>query len=176
MDRHAESDERVMPSHINMADDIEIRKAKNSDIQAIYEVLSEAFEPYKQDYTEEAYYATVISLDEIEKRLKKERTEVLVAEYSNKIIGTATITLHKNNDLYIRSMAVRPHIQKKGIGSLILDEIDLRARQKNCTRVSLECYEPLTKAITLYEKCGFRRTGKKRSYHGITIFEMKKEL
>lgn len=175
MDRHAESEEKLIPSHMHMADDIEIRNAKNFDIQAIYEVLSEAFQPYRQDYTEEAYNATVISPDEIEERMNEKQTEMLVIIYHNKIVGTATITMKQNNELYIRSMAVRPHIQRKGIGSLILDEIDRRAQQKNCTIISLECYEPLTKAIKLYEKHGFRKTGKTRSYHGITIFEMKKE-
>lgn len=176
MDRHAEREKRVMPSHLRTEYDTEIREAKNIDIQSIYEVLSDAFQSYRQDYTEEAYNATVISPDEIEKRMNEKRTEMLVIVYHNKIVGTATITMTRNSKLYIRSMAVRPHIQRSGIGSLLLEEIDMRARQKKCTIISLECYEPLTKAIKLYERHGFSRTGKTRSYHGITIFEMEREL
>lgn len=176
MDRHAEGEERVMPSHIDTADDIEIRNTKNSDIQAIYKVLSKAFEPYKQDYTQEAYNATVISACEIEKRMNEQKTEVLVAVYHNKIVGTATITTKENGELYIRSMAVKPNTQRKGMGMLMLEEIDRRAKQKHCKIISLECFEPLTKATKLYEKSGFKRTGRQRSYYGIKIFGMKKDV
>jgi ribosomal protein S18 acetylase RimI-like enzyme len=165
-----------MPSQVNTTGDIEIRKAKHSDIYVIHKVLAEAFQPYRHDYTEEAFNATVVPPDEIEKRLQEPRTVVLVVEYRHIIIGTATILMHKRGELYIQSMAVRPTTQKRGIGHRLLEEIDRHARHKKCTTVSLECYEPLTKAIALYEKHGYKRTGKTRSYHGITIFEMKKEI
>ncbi len=73
-------------------------------------------------------------------------------------------------------MAVKPKYQGKGIGMKILKEIDKIARKKEYKTMSLECFYPLKKAISLYKKCGFKRTGKTRDYYGIKIFEMLKEV
>lgn len=155
--------------------EVKIRGAVREEIQEIHRVLSESFKPYQKDYTEGAYSATVVSPDEIEKRINDPEIEVLVAVYDDKIIGTATINLQGQEELYIASMGVRPATQGKGAGQRILEEIQRRARQKKCKTISLECHEPLKSAIKLYERFGFRRTGRKRAYHGIEIFEMKKE-
>jgi len=154
--------------------DIRVRKARIGDAQGIYEVLSQSFEPYSRYYTEKAYKATVISVHEIENRINGQKTEVLVAIHDSKIVGTASIKIEEKAKLHIRSMAVIPSYQGRGIGRRILKRINELAKQKNCKTVSLECFEPLTKAVTFYEACGFRRTGRKRNYHGITIFEMTK--
>jgi ribosomal protein S18 acetylase RimI-like enzyme len=155
---------------------VKIRKAQGNEIQEIHKVLLESFKPYKKYYTEEAYKATVISPGEIEKRLRNKNTEVLVAIYNNKIVGTASIKIKGKRELYISSMAVIPSLQGKGIGWRILEEINRLAKQKYCRIISLESSEPLKKAVNVYEKFKFRRTGKKRRYHGIIIFEMTKEI
>jgi ribosomal protein S18 acetylase RimI-like enzyme len=155
---------------------IQIRKANISDIQEIHETLSESFEPYKQHYTEEAHKATVISPTEIEKRLTDQKSVVLLAVYNNKIVGTASIKIEQNGNFYLRSMGVKPNYQGLGIGICILEEINRIAKKEDCKVISLECYEPLKKATRLYEKFGFRRTGRKRDYHGLIVFEMIKEI
>ncbi len=154
---------------------VNIRSANSTDCGQIHQVLSASFEPYKKVYTQEAYIATVLSSDEIEKRINDPEAEVLVALYENEIVGTATINTQGGDDLYICSMAVTPETQGKGIGRRILDEIQKLAVQKQCKTISLECYQPLKNAVRLYERFGFRKTGEKRAYHGVEIFEMKKE-
>ncbi len=156
--------------------DVEIRKAHYNEIQEICSILSKSFEPYNQYYTEKAYEATVISPHEIEKRVNDEQTDVLVVIYKNKVVGTVSIIMQEKEKLHLRSMAVKPSYQRKGIGSYILEEINRLAREKQVKIISLECFEPLTKAINLYEKFGFRKTGRKRDYNGIRIFEMIKEV
>ncbi len=74
------------------------------------------------------------------------------------------------------SMAVMPEFHGKGIGYIILNEVEKIAKQKNCLSISLETSAPLTTAISLYEKFGFTRTGSESDYHGVTIFEMVKKL
>jgi ribosomal protein S18 acetylase RimI-like enzyme len=162
-------------SNLTQKDEVRIRDAERKDIQEINQVLSESFEPYQKDYTEEAYNATVIPPDEIETPINDPEIEMLVVLCENDIAGTATINLQGKEDLYIGSTGVRPTAQGKGIGKRIFEKIQRRAGQKGCKTMSLECFEPLKSAIKLYQRFGFKRTGRKRAYDGIEIFEMKKE-
>jgi len=153
--------------------ELQMRIATFDDARAIHEIIAEAFEPYKKYYTKEAYNATVVSIAKIEKRLRKR--EVLVATHDNKIVGTASIRIEGKN-IHISSMAVKPDYQGKGVGLQILREINELAIRKKCKTISLECFYPLRKAIKLYEKFGFKKTGKIRNYYGIKIFGMLKEI
>ncbi len=153
---------------------IKIRKARKNDIQKICHILSESFEPYRQYYTEEAYEATVLSPREIEKRVANQHTDVLVTILANQIVGTASIIGEGKANLHVLSMAVEPKYQRKGVGWRVLEEINRLAKRRHCNTITLECFEPLTKAVNLYEKFGFRKTGRLRTYYGIKIFEMRK--
>lgn len=155
---------------------MKIRKAQSNDIQEIYKVLSQAFNPYQQYYTEEAYRATVISPHEIEKRITEKETDVLVAIYNSKIVGTASIEMVKEGNMHVCSMAVKPNHQGKGVGWRVLQEINELAKKRHCKTITLECFEPLTKAVSLYEKFGFKRTGRRRNLYGIIVFEMMKRV
>jgi len=85
-------------------------------------------------YTEEAYKVTVISPCEIEKRVTDQKTDVLVAIYNNRIVGKASIKMEEKGNLHIRSMAVKPNYQGKGIGWRVLEEINRLAKQRHCKR------------------------------------------
>ena len=151
-----------------------IRTAQPGDARETHQILSEAFEPYRPCYSAEAYEVTVPSPREIEERISDPGTDVLVAVHDDEIVGTVTIHVEAEGELRVGSMAVKPTFQGQGIGCELPGEIERLAREKSCPMISLESFEPLTKAITLYERFGFERTGKERPYHGITIFEMRK--
>ncbi len=155
---------------------IVIRGAKQAEAAEIHKILASAFEPYRHDYTEEAYRATVVSVDEIQRRIEDKETEVLVATLNGALSGTVTVTPLDERSIYIKSMAVAPRFQGRRIASELLNELERIAKGRGCTRIVLECYEPLRKAVSLYEKFGFKRTGKVRPYHGIVVFEMVKEV
>ena len=156
--------------------DFIIRPANIFDAKNIHHILSEAFKPYKEFYTKEAYNNTVISTDKIIKRINNPDFYIIVALIEDKIVGTTTIYNENHNCLHILTMAVDPQFQKKGIGYNLLSYIHNIAREKKFQQISLESYKPLKKAIALYEKYGFKKTTKKRHYHGIEIFEMIKIL
>jgi ribosomal-protein-alanine N-acetyltransferase len=153
----------------------EIRLARATEAKEIHQILSEAFEPYRPSYTAEAYSVTVPSPREIEQRIRDPRTDVLVAALHDEVIGTVTVHEKAENELHAGSMAVNPNFQGQGIGQRLLEEVERLARERSRPTISLESFEPLTKAIALYERYGFERTGKERPYHGITIFEMRKD-
>ncbi|MBE0432812.1 GNAT family N-acetyltransferase [candidate division WOR-3 bacterium] len=159
-----------------MTSTIEIRDAVTRDIRDIHETLSEAFQPYRKCYTEEAYDITVCSYQEIANRINNEQVDVLVAESNGSIVGTGAARVKDEGKLYLSSMAVRPAVQGKGVGYYLLTEIERRAKIRQCDVISLECCEFLKMAICLYRRFGYNRTGLVRPYHGIQVFEMKKRL
>jgi ribosomal protein S18 acetylase RimI-like enzyme len=151
---------------------VKVRNASLEDVRAIYDILRESFQPYRRHYTDEAYRATVVPVAEITRRLTDDQTDLLVAVYSDKVVGTVSVSVQGPDTLYIQSMAVSPGHRGKGVGREILAAVTDIGRAKRCKRIALECYEPLAEARNLYERFGFRRTGRARAYHGITVFEM----
>lgn len=131
---------------------------------------------YKEYYTDEAFRATVISPEEIVKRINGSKRDVLAAICGVKVVGTASMTLKNEGNIYLQSMAVEPSYQNRGVGNHIMDRIQDIADREDCTSISLECFMPLYNAIRFYQQYGFRKTGKRRNYHGITVFEMKKQI
>jgi GNAT superfamily N-acetyltransferase len=145
-------------------------------VEAICNVLGGAFSPFRDAYTKHAYDATAIGRDEIERRIRDPRIDVLVAISGKTIVGTVTVEPKGAGGLYIRSMAVRPDHQGRHIGALIVETIERNARAAGLDHLSLECYQALDAAMALYERSGFKPTGRTRDYGGITVFEMLKML
>ena len=156
-------------------DDLMVTEASVDAIQEIWVILSEAFAPYHKFYTEKAYSATVITPSEIKKRIRDPETIVLIASCKKRIVGTASIEI-KGRNLHIRSMAVKPCYQTKGIGSRILEKICAFSKENSADIITLECFNPLIEAQELYKKFGFELTGKNRILYGIKLFEMMKRI
>ena len=57
-------------------------------------------------------------------------------------------------DFYILSMAVDGEFRGRGIGSILIDHAEKRAREKGSTRLSLDVSAKNKGAIRLYERCG----------------------
>jgi len=150
------------------------RKAKINDTDKIYNTLSKSFEPYKKYFTKKGYNSAVLSSDEIQERIKKNIFKVYVVTIDNKIVGTTSI-IQKNDRYYIRSLAVEPDYQNKGIGLFILENIFKIAKKENIKKISLDSFKPLNKAVNFYEKHGFKKTGITKDLYGNEIFEMLKE-
>jgi len=152
-----------------------LRRAKINEEYDIYDILIEAFEPYKKDFTLKGYKAAILNPDEFKKRIIENIFMVFVITLNKRIIGTVSI-LHKTDSFYIRSMAVHPDYQNKGIGFFILENISNFAKKEKIKKLSLESFKPLFKAVRFYEKYGFKKTGIIKDLCGNEIFEMIKEL
>lgn len=156
-------------------EEVEVRTANADDAQAVYDILRESFEPFKEQYTEEAYNITIMTPAHIRERIHDDEHDVLVAYLNDRLVGTATLQ-YRADDVYVRSMGVKPVAQGKGVGRRLLEAIERTARDKGFKAITLECFEPLKRAVSVYEKFKFRITGKRRRYYGIETFEMVKEL
>lgn len=75
------------------------------------------------------------------------------------------IAQHIGPDWELENIVVAPEVQEKGIGTGLLNELLIRAKQANSDAVFLEVRESNVPARKLYQKIGFRETGRRKSYY-----------
>ena len=155
---------------------ITFKEAQIHEINDIHLVLSKAFEPYKKDYTNGAFNATVLTSTDIQNRIIDQKYEIFVVVIDEHIIGTVSLSKKDQDQLHVRSMAVHPDYQKRGIGLFILKKINELAKRKDIKTISLDTSKPLKKAIKFYKKFGFEFTGVTKNFYGVEIYEMIKKL
>ncbi len=103
-----------------MSNDITILRATPADAEQISKVLLDAFIQFKHFYTQQAFDATVISAEEVSMRMKE--GNVWVAVKDNMVVGSAAV-VKRNEDLYIRGMAVLLEARGLQIGWKLLEQI-----------------------------------------------------
>lgn len=69
----------------------------------------------------------------------------------------------------LENIVVAPEFRGKGIGTFLLEELLTRAKQSNSDVVFLEVRESNAAARALYERLGFQRTGRRKSYYANPI-------
>jgi GNAT superfamily N-acetyltransferase len=134
-----------------------VRRADPQDASDIARVLRQSFLEYQDQYTPEG--------------------STWVALLSNAIVGTASVVEKDDAVLYVRGMAVLPAARGRGIGELLLREIEVFALGNGCTRLLLSTTPFLTGTIRLYERFGFQRTHDgPNDLFGTPLFSMAKAL
>ena len=151
-----------------------IRRATRSDLSEIASLMHEAFVEYRSLYTEEAFLATTPNAEQIAVRITE--GPVWVAIVGNEIAGTVAV-VERGDDLYIRGMAVLPSARGHRLGELLLKQIERFGHERNLKRLVLSTTPFLHRAIRLYERNGFQRTGDPpHELFGTPLFTMVKKL
>lgn len=151
-----------------------IRRATPDDAPGILDCLRRAFEPYRESYSAPAFTDTVLTPEAFEKRQSEMRV-LVAADETNRIIGTIAYKA-SDGEGHIRGMAVSPEHQGCGVARALLDQAESDLRGLNCRSVTLDTTRPLTRAMRLYERNGFRRTGEIASFFGMELFGYQKQL
>lgn len=73
----------------------------------------------------------------------------------NEICGEADIT----------NVAVDPRFRRFGIGKKLLKSAEKGATARECESITLEVRVSNTAAISLYEKCGYKKVGKRKNFY-----------
>lgn len=73
------------------------------------------------------------------------------------------------NELHINNVAVRVEYRRRGIGSALLTRILEEGQRLDATAAFLEVRAGNSLAQALYEKCGFRGVGRRRSYYSAPL-------
>ena len=157
---------------LNPIRNITIRFATANHAEAIASLLLESFVGYESLYTPEGFAATAITGDQIIARMSE--GPVWVAVHEEDILGTVSVVAGAES-LYIRGMAVLPAARSRGIGALLLTNVEEFARTEGFSRLFLGTTPFLDRAIRLYERFGFRRTSESpHELFGTPLFTMEK--
>lgn len=93
-------------------------------------------------------------------------TILKVAVFDTKAIGYVCIRTILEMT-HILNIAVLPEFRRRGIGSMLLRDalLELKCLSPDITIITLEVRESNTAAIKLYEKFGFKITGRRGGYY-----------
>ncbi len=101
---------------------------------------------------------------DIEKMIKADDVELLVAELDNKLIGCgyariedAKPYLQHTQHAYLGFMYVVPAQRGNGVNKMIIDALSSWSKSKHITELRLDVYQHNEAAIKAYEKCGFTK-------------------
>lgn len=105
-----------------------------------------------------------------------ETEEVFVVRYGTRILGFAFVT-ERNDEPFIRCIAVEPGVRGQGVGRSLLTIIERWAKSRNKNLIELTCKIDNSVAIRLYLKCGYRiQTIAKKFYGSEDGLIMRREL
>jgi len=114
-------------------------------------------------------------------------SKVIVARDATGIAGTLRLTPRKplsidrscfsriDKPLYLVDMAVRPSIQRSGVGRSLLDEAVRVAAASGAHALRLDAYDAPAGAGGFYAKCGFREAGR-AAYRKVPLIYYEKLL
>jgi GNAT superfamily N-acetyltransferase len=152
-----------------------IRKATRGDVAGILACLAGAFEPYREQYTPEAFEDTVLTRATLDQRMQS--MTVLVAENPREtVVGTVACGLASPAEGHLRGMAVSPGWQGAGVAQQLLARAESELQARGCSRITLDTTVPLERAMRFYEKNGYRRSGKVADFFGMLLIEYVKQV
>jgi ribosomal protein S18 acetylase RimI-like enzyme len=94
--------------------------------------------------------------EEIEKKLKRDPDLFLVAETDHKIVGTVVGGFDGRRGM-VYHLAVSDQYRRRGIGELLMDELEHRLKLKGCIRCYLLVTVKNINAMDFYEKRGWSK-------------------
>ncbi|WP_291144044.1 GNAT family N-acetyltransferase [Flavobacterium sp. UBA7680] len=141
--------------------DIVIRRAVNADLpklETFLQFLVEAERPFDPTLKEgEIFYYSIQEL------ILDNKTEVLVMEYNNELIGCGYAQIrsakpYQKHELfgYLGFMFVDPDFRGNGLNNLLLNDLKKWVLSQGITEVRLEVYHDNEAAVKAYEKAGFK--------------------
>lgn len=152
-----------------------IRKASPGDSPGILECLRRAFEPFRAEYTAEAFEDTILTSDSLAKRFSA--MQIYVAEAAEgQIVGAIACSVPDAKEGHLRGMAVDPAWQGSGIASSLLRVAEAALSERGCVRVTLDTTQALSRAKRFYERNGYRLSGAVTDFFGMPLFEYVKQL
>lgn len=90
----------------------------------------------------------------------------------------AVLQRKKSTAMRIYSLAVAPEFRQQGIGSKLLDHVEMLALRDNCCSIALEVCEKNVNALAMYLARAFAVTGTKENYYedGCTALKLMKRM
>jgi ribosomal protein S18 acetylase RimI-like enzyme len=133
---------------------VTLRRGRPSDIAALVAL-------------EQAVFTTdILSRRSFRHFVTAPQASLIVAQDGDTLAGYALVLYPPRSRLArLYSIAVAPHIGKRGVGPLLLAAAEEAARCRRRWAIRLEVHEHNTRAIARYEKSGYRLFGRHRDYY-----------
>jgi ribosomal protein S18 acetylase RimI-like enzyme len=87
----------------------------------------------------------------------------LVGFRDGELVAMGGFVRHSPSEAEIKRMRVHPDHQRQGLGRLLLEALEERARAAGCTTIRLDTTTLQTAARRLYESAGYREAGRRRA-------------
>ncbi len=131
-----------------------IRPASETDLEAIYALECASFED------------DGLSRRAVRRFLKASHRPLLVARSANRVIGYIVISLiARSHSARVYSLAVESGQGRRGVGRELLRAAERYARAHGRTALRLEARYDNAPALALYEKLGYRHSGRYPGYY-----------
>lgn len=116
------------------------------------------------------------SFSTLKEEVENENSSYIIGKINNEIIGFAGLKkIFDQAD--IMNIVIKKTYRNQGIGTLLLENLILLAKDFNISTLFLEVNEQNKPAIHLYEKLGFEKLGvRKKYYNNNNGIIMKKNL
>jgi glucosamine-phosphate N-acetyltransferase len=132
-------------------DHLIFRKVTSQDYKAYQSIINDFRET---TFTESQFQETLCYCDQY--------SDIMILEYKNRFIATATIVYEKKfifnicTLAHIEDVCVTPEYRKYGLGKLMINKLVDMAKEKKCYKVTLDCADH---NIDFYAKCNFEKRG-----------------
>jgi ribosomal-protein-alanine N-acetyltransferase len=150
-----------------------IRRAEAGDAEPILACLHAAFEPYRTQYSPEAFADTVLTASSLGTRWRE--MSLFVAVAGSRVVGTIGCRID-GSEGHLRGMAVLAEWQGSPVARELLCTAEDEVRSHGCSRVTLDTTEPLQRAIHFYVRNGYSPTGRVADFFGMPLYEYAKSL
>lgn len=153
--------------------DLDLRRYEPADSERVLE-LHEAALRATGEYVEDVPEAVEADLHDVEGAYLRSGGEFLVGEVGGAVVAMGGFRpvedswirdLEGERAAELKRMRVDPAHQRRGYGERVLTALEERARQRGFQRMVLDTAPELTAARRLYEKRGYRQTGR-REFRG----------
>lgn len=144
-----------------------ITKAVVADATELNVLVNSAYrgDSSRQGWTTEADLldGTRIDVEAIKDLILTPGITILKYSEGNEIL--ACVELKKENEkLYLGMLTVRPHLQGKGIGKILLKAAEEEAHNQKCTSIFMTVISVRKELIDWYMRHGFKPTGEKKPF------------
>lgn len=134
-------------------DNCTVREAKESDLEEVMRIEKASFSKYP------------FPIEVFEELLRRCPKYFLIAEYKGGISGYVCGRLVGKSLGLVVSIAVEPALRRRGIGRILMLELESRFREDHVKTVRLEVGVDNDAAIRLYESLGYETVGLRRKYY-----------
>ena len=90
----------------------------------------------------------------IELKLQRDPDLFLIAEDSDEILGVV-LGAWDGRRGWINHLAVRPDRQRKGIGTLLVRELEKRLMEKGARKINAQIYQSNTRSLSFFKAMGY---------------------